>query len=246
MGIHIRDKDLLIAVHKFFGVGKIHENKNSVYYSVRSINELVTVVSHFEKYPLQTSKAADFTLFRRAMLIMQNKSHLTPSGLREIVALKGGINWGISNVLATAFPNTQPVERPAVILSDIDPHWLAGFTTGEGCFYIIVGESSSTKTGFRVRLRFNLTQHMKDFVLINKIQNYFGCGSIYINREAASYNVYSNRININIIAAFFAKYPVVGYKNVQYLQWMKVVEIIQSNTHNTVIGIEMLKKLKQK
>lgn len=59
---------------------------------------------------------------------------------------------------------------------------------------------------------------MKDFVLINKIQNYFGCGSIYINREAASYNVYSNKININIIAAFFAKYPVVGYKNVQYLQ----------------------------
>lgn len=246
MGMHIRDKDLLIAVQEFFGVGKIHENKSSVYYSVRSINDLATVISHFEKYPLQTSKAADFILFRRAMHIMQNKSHLIPEGLREIVSLKGSMNWGISNVLATAFPDTLPVERPAIILSDINPQWLAGFTTGEGCFYVIVGESNSTKTGFRVRLRFNLTQHVKDLVLINKIQNYFGCGSIYINREAASYNVYSTKVNINIIAAFFAKYPVAGYKNVQYLQWMKVVEIIQSNTHNTVIGIEMLKQLKQK
>lgn len=70
-------------------------------------------------------------------------------------------------------------------------------------------------------------------------------GSIYINREAASYNVYSNSININIIATFFSKYPVVGYKNEQYLRWMKVVNIIQSNTHNTVMGIEMIKSVKQ-
>lgn len=146
--MHIRDKDLLVAVHKFFGVGKIYVNKSTVYYSVRSINDLVTVVSHFEKHPLQTSKAADFMLFCKAMHIMKNKGHLTPSGLQIIVAIKASINWGINEVLSTAFPDTLPVERPAVVLTILSGCPSGGFTTGEGCFYVIVGESSSTGLEF--------------------------------------------------------------------------------------------------
>ena len=111
---------------------------------------------------------------------------------------------------------TIPVERPKIVSNDIDPQWLAGFTTGEGSFVIRIEDNSTNKGGFQVRLRFNITQHSRDSELMNKIAVYFKCGSSYINRETISYNVYSNKTNIDIIAPFFTKYPVKGYKSIQF------------------------------
>lgn len=53
---------------------------------------------------------------------------------------------------------------------------------------------------------------------MNIILIYLKCGSIYINRETASYNVYSNELNINRILPFYSKYAVMGYKNIQFVE----------------------------
>ena len=69
--------------------------------------------------------------------MMLNKEHLTPEGLRKIVALRTAMNWGLSEKLKVAFPDVVPVVRPLVDDTKIiDPNWLAGFTSAEGCFYI--------------------------------------------------------------------------------------------------------------
>ena len=52
IGMHIRDKDLMIQVQKFFGVGTLRVTNNAVYYSVRANKELLVVLS--QKYPLLT------------------------------------------------------------------------------------------------------------------------------------------------------------------------------------------------
>lgn len=90
IGMHIRDKDLLVQFSKFFGVGTLRTTNNTIYYTVRSINDLMVVVSHFKNYPLQTKKGADFELFCKALDIMKNKTHL--SNIEYIVALKASIN----------------------------------------------------------------------------------------------------------------------------------------------------------
>jgi hypothetical protein len=54
---------------------------------------------------------------------MNRKEHLTPAGLRKIVALrlKASINLGLPD--KTAFPNINPLSRPSVQLpAKIDPH----------------------------------------------------------------------------------------------------------------------------
>ncbi|PIM99164.1 hypothetical protein CDL12_28338 [Handroanthus impetiginosus] len=81
----------------------------------------------------------------------------------------------------------------------------------DGSFTIGIQQSNSKK-----RLRFNITQDIRDMELMVQICDYFGCGSIYINNQVASYNVYSNKKNIAIIAEFFSKYPVKGQKNRQF------------------------------
>ena len=52
-------------------------------------------------------------------------------------------------------------------------------------------------------VRFNLTQHVRDEVLIKRLLTQFNCGSYHLNKESFNYNVYGYRDNKTIIAPFF-------------------------------------------
>jgi hypothetical protein len=61
------------------------------------------------------------------------------------------------------FPKTIPVQRPLVTDQKIyNPNWLRGFTMGERCFLVEISKSSAYKTGLNIRLRFQVTQHIRD------------------------------------------------------------------------------------
>ena len=84
---------------------------------------------------------------------MSRKEHLTIEGLHKIVAIKASMNNGLSEVLKEVFPNIIPVPRPLVVDQSIkDPHWVAGFTSGECCFNITIFKSL-TKLGEAVQLK---------------------------------------------------------------------------------------------
>ena len=98
-----------------FGVGSIYnQGPRSLQFRVESINELSTIINHFDKYPLITQKQADYLLFREVFLMIQRKEHLTPGGLDKIVAIKASINRGLSEELKAAFPNTGLAPRPVI------------------------------------------------------------------------------------------------------------------------------------
>ena len=48
------------------------------------------------------------------MEIMIRKEHLSEDGLRKIVAIKAGMNLGLSEKLKVAFPDVVPVQRPKI------------------------------------------------------------------------------------------------------------------------------------
>ena len=183
IGLHKKDEDLLKRVKNYFGVGNIYnDGSQSIKFHVKSIKELVTIINHLDKYSLITKKQADYLIFREVIMMMQNKEHLTPEGLEKIVAHRASLNLGLSDKLRAAFPETIPVTRPEVEFRNIpDPFWLAGFASGEGCFRVRVGKTT-TKIGFRVQLEFILTQHSKDKQLMISLIAYFDCGT-YIERN---------------------------------------------------------------
>ena len=46
------------------------------------------------------------------------------------------MNLGLSEELLVDFPDVKPVLRPSTNENKIvDPNWLAGFISGEGCFF---------------------------------------------------------------------------------------------------------------
>lgn len=56
---------------------------------------------------------------------------------------------------------------------------MAGFITGEGCFFIKVNKNRN-KAGVCVQLVFQVSQHMRDQELLKSFVSYFNCGQ-YIN-----------------------------------------------------------------
>lgn len=100
------------------------------------------------------------------------------------MAIKASINLGLSSLLKQGFSDIIPVERPKVecFAQKIkDPWWLVGFTEGEGCFIIHIQKSSSHISGSQVRLRYQISQHVRDSELLRSFVEYFGgsCGNYY-------------------------------------------------------------------
>ena len=71
------------------------------------------------------------------------------------------MNLGLSDLLLLKkyeFNNFSPVDRPIIILKT-DLYWISGFVTGQGNFDVKISEQSTNKIGFRVQLRFRISQH---------------------------------------------------------------------------------------
>ena len=90
------DRSEVIRLLKgYFGCGSIRKDRSdkTVKFEVRSIKDLVEkVISHFEKYPLISTKNRDFKFFAEICKRMYTQDHLLPNGFKEIVNLSCHIN----------------------------------------------------------------------------------------------------------------------------------------------------------
>ena len=235
-------------IQKFFGVGKIYVKDNdSISYLVTSVKDLQVIIEHFEKYPLHTQKGADFKLFQLAFNLVVNQEHLTLDGLRKIVAIKSSMNLGLSSKLEEYFPDVVPMDRPLVLNQTIkNPMWLAGFVSAEGSFLISIFKSK-TLTGFAVRLRFNLTQHSRDALLMKSLVDYLGCGRYVAGPSGYSHGefIVSNLSDITkVIMPFFIKYSIQGVKFLDFQDWCKAAKLMENKAHLTPEGLDQMRLIK--
>lgn len=247
--LHSRDVILLRKIRNFFGVGIVSErlDRNAVTYSVQSVKDLFNIIiPHFDKYPLVTQKRADYILFKEAVNLIYSKLHLDIEGVYKIMALKASMNSGLSDYLKTQFPTVLPVGRPMVEYNNFHPNWLAGFTDGEGCFYVKILQSK-TISGYQIILSFSISQHIIDEKLLTKIMDYFGGGVIEKVRTrltTATFVIYKFDYLQNKIIPFFEKYPLQGIKKLDYLDFCKIANLMLTKEHLTPEGVKKIKSLK--
>lgn len=125
ISLHVRDIEILEKFKVYFGVGSLQSSgkgRNSVDFVVKSREELIErVLPHFDKYPLITKKRIDYELFKRIIIMMDKKEHLSRSGFEEIVRIRSSLNLGLSEDLREQFPDIIPSNRSLVENSEI-PH----------------------------------------------------------------------------------------------------------------------------
>lgn len=249
IGLDQKDLDLLVQIKAFFEIGNIYTSKRGVvYYTVGSIKDLIKyILPHFEKYPLVTLKIKDYLLFKEIVLLMEKGEHNSLPGLLKIFSLKAILNKGLPSVVKAEFPDIIPAIAPEFnIPFNFNPHWLSGFITAEGSFFISLYVNEKRKAGYAISLVFCLSQHIKDIELLEKLAKYLGCGIIRKanNRETAEWIITkSDDINLNLIP-LLTKYTLSGVKLLDFERFKKASFLIKNKMHLTSEGVTLIKAIK--
>ena len=100
---HKRDIGILYALKAFFGCGVIRTNHAArMAYRVRGVAHLSErILPFFEKYPLKTKKGIDFLKFRKIVLMMKDRQHLTSEGIKSMQSLASQMNRGKEKIEST-------------------------------------------------------------------------------------------------------------------------------------------------
>lgn len=252
LGLHIRDIELLYQLQEYLeGAGKVYVNKTRevANYSLSSKKDLAVLINHLDNYPLLSQKKADWMFFKQAAELYFDKCHFLKEGLYKIVNIKASMNLGLSNNLKNEFDEFKIYNRPLIQTKNIpDPHWISGFVSGDGSFDINITKDPTAKQNYRVQLRFRITQHSRDIELMNTLTNYLNTGSIYKypNQKALSLTVVNLSDIINKIIPFFDQNTILGVKQLDYLDWCKVANLMNSGFHLTSEGLNLIRQIKEK
>jgi len=106
ISLHEKEKVLLEQIQNYFGVGKItRHDLTSLSYWVRSSKDMQTIINHFEKFPLITSKLKDYKLFKLATNLILQQEQLSLEGIKRLIEIKSSMNLGLSPELKAHFPS---------------------------------------------------------------------------------------------------------------------------------------------
>lgn len=251
--MHSKDIDSLYLFQRFFGVGNVTLHGDAAHYQAVKLSDLACVIEHFNNYPLKTEKYADFILFKKAFDIVKSKEHLTEAGLTKLISIRATLNKGLPERLMAAFkviPEPRP-QVPKTTLNSNTPgvkYWLAGFVSGEGCFFIKVSKSKTHKLGKSVTLNFLVNQHKRDAKLLESFIQVFGCGSYSINEKTGIciFAVRSfNDIDDKIIP-FIEEYPIIGVKAKDFEDFKEASILIKSKAHLSKEGLDKILLIKSR
>lgn len=173
---------------------------------------------------------------------MKNKEHLTLDGFRKVLSIKASLNLGLSPKFKVIFPEIKAVNRPLVVGKEIpSPFWIAGFTSGDGSFYLTIRKKKLNGIP-RMDIGFQITQHSRDMLLLKNFTTYFNYGKLKKDsRYYVHYFIASSikDISQNIIP-FFKEYKIIGTGPQGPTDLCKAVEIIKSGAHLTKEGIDLI------
>jgi len=94
---HTRDTQLLLKIKNYFDCGRYRERTGGLagdFIVSKSSDLIKNIIPFYEKYPVIGVKAKNFEDFKKVAWLVQNKEHLTSSGLKEIQKIQAGMNRG--------------------------------------------------------------------------------------------------------------------------------------------------------
>ena len=135
----------------------------------------------------------------------------------------------------------------------LNPYYVSGLIEGEGCFCISISKHKTKKMGLDPRLMFEVEMIIDDKPLLERLQETFGCGHIYI----LNYERYGWRPHVKFaikrhddivkkVIPFFRKYPLQGKKKKDFDLFCQAAEVFKDRKHLTKKGIAKLQMIQSK
>ena len=97
-------------------------------------------------------------------------------------------------------------------------------------------------------LRFTLAQHSRDKVLMENLIKILGCGrcSSASTRKEVNFIVSTYSDISKIIIPLFQEYPLLGFKQKDFLDFVKAADLIKYKSHLTKEGLAIVMDIKNK
>jgi len=100
------------------------------------------------------------------------------------------------------------------------------------------------KSGYQVLPEFTVVQHKRDVQVLHALKGYFGCGVVRVNHgDRMAYRVRGQKDLIERIVPFFIKHSLKTKKNVDFIKFRHVLQLMEAGVHLTVVGIEQIRKI---
>lgn len=127
--------------------------------------------------------------------------------------------------------------------------YVVGLVDGEGCFSVHLNRSQRRRA--KVEPRFCLKLRAMDRPILDALREFFGCGKIYVQRDRRPNHGLCYRFEVNNrldlrekIVPFFEQHPPrFPSKQMDFVLFRRVVELIAKEAHLTAEGLEMIEKL---
>ena len=128
-------------------------------------------------------------------------------------------------------------------------NYLAGFTDGEGCFYVGVHPTATVMLGLQVIPEFHVSQNGERISVLKLFAEVLGCGAIKKNASASSRDksyvlvVKRHRDLYERVLPFFERFPLRSEKQQEFLKFAQVVEMMHRKEHLTIDGLKRISEI---
>lgn len=153
------------------------------------------------------------------------------------------MNLGLKDSLRKAFSHEiisiprSEIKNPSV------PHgmWMAGFMSGEGCFFVHARPNIR-----KISIFIKIAQDKRDDKLIESFVEYFGEGRCYkpLNEKMCYYICEKLSAILDNIIPFFNKYPIEGVKADDFADFIAVANMMKMKAHLTAKGYKKILLIK--
>ena len=131
--------------------------------------------------------------------------------------------------------------------------WIVGFVDGEGCFSVSIFKNPSMSLGWQVFPEFVVTQGERSLQALQVLQEFFGCGRIYINRRYDNHteNLYRYCVRSvedleTKIVPFFKQNRLKTVKAQEFEKFVQVLSRINERKHLTSEGLAEIRQIVQR
>lgn len=128
-------------------------------------------------------------------------------------------------------------------------YYLAGFTDGDGSFYVCFSQTKNetSKKSWRISLHFSVVQ--KEKVILSQFKKHLKCGTIVESKSQDGIYVYRvdnfNAIQTNVIP-FFTRFGFLSTKKKRdFLKFQQIARLIEKKEHLTMEGIKEILKIRK-
>ena len=129
--------------------------------------------------------------------------------------------------------------------------WIVGFVDGEGCFSVTI-QKSTTATGWQVFPEFVVTQGEKSLSALHGLQEFFGCGKIFVNRRHDNHREHLYRFCVRSLAdlkdkviPFFRENQLRTAKRTDFEKFARVLELMDERKHLNSEGLVEIASIAQ-